>query len=340
MWHGYQVIALLWFWTILCLILVSVRIYVQISTKFRPWREVLVGFAWLMYSAYVIAWTVRYVKGGLGEEDGSINPASLTESQQLVLNKLWVVQMFTWCIGLSACKAVLLLLFQDFCPRSLHPRLFWLIAFAWALLLFNIFGVNIVWAFLQCYPKPFSSVWTEPHIKVAFGIGCGKGTRLWVSTMEAFAIATDLLVIIIPIIVISRLQTLTTTQKIGAAAMFAIGTVNVVANVIEVAKQFDGSPAVIQGVSEFVNASLLPTALIVVCVPQLRVLGRWWTSSKSKVSQSLTLVNATSSNSHIVMEEEVIVMDDLNRHDGTSYDVEKRQAITPVESAASRTVTY
>ena len=158
-------------------------------------------------------------------------------------------------------------------------------------------------------------------------------------------------VYVIPIFLVVQLPNLTKTQKAGIAAMFSVGFVNVAIFAIDTAQwisaQFsygtgkepwNETPAGV-GFEQFSQGLWIPTGLMVVCLPQLRVLGRWKFGRKVFNSISKSVTRSIGVGGTSVESEDGMVADGEN-HRVKVIDEEKGipgGKIIPVVSATSST---
>src|SRR5262249_25107371 len=142
-----------WFLIAITLILVCIRVCVRLTTVYRPWRGILVVFAWLMQLFYgVLLWFAMYRINLIGYYPDF---DSLSDYQTVWIWKvngihcldifpvnfrgqMFLMEDFTHLYAINACRAVLLLTYGELCPQQESRKIYWTILFTWCLLIVHV----------------------------------------------------------------------------------------------------------------------------------------------------------------------------------------------------------
>jgi len=264
--EGYQLTIYEWVFFGITTPLVATRLYVQFRFRHRPWREIFVIVAWLLYLADTVGNTLL-------SHYHWFEPLSddyFTASNPYITSvlKINLLSMLTFKMSIYMCKFALLCFYLDLNPRRTCTWTWWLIA---GTFYFCIMGAVSQVFFTLFLCKPLNHWWgLETYT-------CADVDWFYVFSWALF-LFTDVLVYIIPFLIIHNLTVLEHRQKRAAYWMFAFGLINIVSACIMLTCYIvpgfqhsdEHSNRILSAIYDFDMPFQQGTAIIITCLPQVR----------------------------------------------------------------------
>lgn len=263
-WEGYQLITFSWVLFAVTTLFVAGRLYVQLRYRYRPWREIYVFAAWIMYLGTAIIFSLM-------NHWGQYNHYEMSDSAFNSLLKANYSQAFLWMTSLYCCKAALLCFYEDLTPTEYFPKTAWGIIVGWVLVVIGaVFQIGRL--LFDCWP--FRLNWDVEA-------SCGSNAAL-IMTSLSLHLVTNVIVYTLPFFLLHNLSTLSWKTKAGAALLFTAGLFNVVSAILQTAyystifRDRGGLYAVPDWIAAFGAAhawlytTQQGTSIIIICAPQLR----------------------------------------------------------------------
>ncbi|KAI5781955.1 hypothetical protein EDC01DRAFT_235263 [Geopyxis carbonaria] len=188
---------------------------------------------------------------------------------------------FVYYLGLYAIKASLLAIYFQLFDKLEKSVILWLsVAFLTA-----SFTVTMLVNLLACLP--LSTNWTPTNY-------CSTISKPWAFwLLTALSLATDLLVLMIPLLLVFQLK-LSSRRNLAALVVIFIGAISIVSNIVRMVKvlpgtgsglDFNNSQQVLRTVAVWSHVEWF-FAFVAVCLPSYRALWHRWTSGKQSRQNS------------------------------------------------------
>lgn len=264
-WKGYEFIAFEWVLIAITFSLVAIRLHVSYTLQFRrlTWQEIFPIGAWLLYLGVGICDSIMNSYHYINTDYSHFE--ALPRDQQIINNKAGYAFSFFYKPCMYFCKASLLCFYMDISPRNQLMHLRRMIYVTWFFTGAGFF-VQICYNLFNC--RPFRLNW-EPE-----GDSCGFAPHYFYVNW-VLHIFTDVLIYIIPFFIVYQAKRLTLSKKIGILSMFAVGFVNIlVACVFLYLSVQDEMSTEAFGAYTYLCTLQLFTAIVIICMPQLRLLYR------------------------------------------------------------------
>jgi len=290
--QGYQLTIYEWVLFGVATPLVGTRLYVQFRFRLRPWREVFIILAWLIYLANTICNTLVSHYHWFEPSDEHFYLASNPYAVSVL--KVNFITLLTFKVSIYMCKFALLFFYLDLTPRRTCTVTWWAIVIT---IFWCVLGAvaQIFFAFFLCVP--LQSFWS---VEAYF---CSDVAWFYISSWSLF-LFTDVLVYIIPFFILHNLRYLDIRQKRAAYWMFAAGWINIASACLMLAcyivpgfqhSDQSSSPAhktsTLSAVYDFVMPFQQGTSIIIVCLPQVRrfILGMSEEKLRRQMERKLSL---------------------------------------------------